>query len=105
MFLKDNIEEKLSANEKKIRELDIRFEKLNNDIKNFLNELQVTPEQLTSFISQKENFTEENWEELQKQKKQLEDKLNLELKNITNPLKSKKARASLNIDRHWLYVK
>lgn len=105
MFLKDNIEEKLHLNEKKIRELSIRLEKLESDITNFLEELEVTPEQLSTFISKKENFTEENWLEIQKQKKQLDEKLDLDLKNVRNPLNSKKALASLNVGQFWLHVK
>lgn len=105
MFSTDNFEEKLVHNEIKMRELDIRHEKLDHDISNFFEELQVTPEQLTAFISTKDNFTEENWQELQKQKKQLDEKLDIELKNVRNPLKSKKALASLNVGRNWLHVK
>lgn len=105
MLSQDNIEEKLNMNEKKLREMSIRLEKLDRDIANFLHEMEVTPEQLTAFISKKEHFTEGNWEELQKHKKQLDEKLEVELKNVRNPLKAKKALASLNVNRHWLYVK
>lgn len=105
MFSTENIEEKINTNEKKIRELDIRHEKLDMDISNFLEELDVTPEQLSAFISNPENFTEENWKELQRRKKQLDEKLNVELKSIRDPLKSKKAFASLKINPQWLYVK
>ncbi len=105
MLSKDNIEEKLNLNEKHIRELSIRFEKLEKDISSFLEELEVTTEQLTAFISQKDNFTDDNWQELQKHKKQLEEKLETDLKSIRNPLNSKKALASLNVGRHWLHVK
>lgn len=104
MFTKDNIEEKINLNKKKIREMDIRHERLDSDIEAFLEELEVTPEKLTSFISNKENFTEENWQTLQDQKKQLDEKLNLSL-NIRNPLQTKKALASLNVGSHWLHVK
>lgn len=105
MLSQDNFEEKLQGNEKKIRELSIRLEKLESDVSVFLKELEVTPDQLTAFISKKENFTEENWEELQKQKKQLDEKLDLQLKNVRDPLKIKKALGSLNVGQHWLYVK
>lgn len=101
----DSTEEKLVIHEKKIRELAIRLEKLDSDISNFLEELEVTPEQLTAFVSHKDNFTDDNWEELQNQKKKLDAKLDLELKNIRNPLKSKSALASLNVGRYWLHVK
>lgn len=105
MLSHDNIEEKLNVNEKKIRELAIRHEKLDSDISSFLVDLEVTPEQLTAFISKQENFTEDNWQELQKQKQQLDEKLDVELKNVRNPLKSKKALASLHVARHWLHVR
>lgn len=105
MFFKDSAEEKLTINEKKIQELAIRLEKLDLDINGFLKEMEVTPEQLTTFISQKENFTEDNWKELQEQKKKLDEKLDLELRNIRNPLKTKSALASLNVGRHWLHVR
>lgn len=105
MLFGDKLEEQVTNNEKKIRELSIRHEKLDLDVSNFLKELEVTPEQLSAFITKKENFTEDNWEELQNQKKKLDEKLDLELKNVRNPLKSKKALASLNIRQHWLHVK
>lgn len=105
MLFQDNIEEKLNINEKKIRELAIHHEKLDSDVHQFLNELEVTPAQLNAFISNKENFTESNWQELQKHKKQLDEKLDVDLKNVRNPLKSKKALASLNVNRHWLHVR
>ncbi len=94
-----------SGIEKKIKELAIRHEKLDNDISDFLTELDVTPEQLSAFISKKENFTEENWEVLQKRKKSLDEKLEVELKNVRDPKKAKKALASLNVQRHWMFVK
>ena len=105
MLSNDNVEEKLSLNEKKIRELSIRLEKLDSDITEFLEELEVTPEQLTTFISHKGNFTDNNWEALQKHKKQLDEKLEVELKNVRNPHKTKKALESLHVARHWLHVK
>lgn len=105
MFFQDTAEEKLKVNEKKMRELAIRLEKLDSDISAFLEELNVTPEQLTSFVSNKDNFTDSNWIDLQAEKKKLDEKLNTELKNIRNPLKSKKNLASLNVSQHWLYVK
>ena len=105
MLSNDKTEEQLKTNEKKIRELAIRLESLDKDTHSFLQELEVTPEQLTSFVSRKENFTEDNWESLQQQKKKLDEKLDIEIKNIRDPLKSKKALQSLNIAQHWLHVR
>jgi hypothetical protein len=105
MFLRESTEDRLKKNEKKIQELVIRHEKLDQDITNFLEELEVTPEQLTAFISAKENFTEDNWLRLQEHKEKLHIKLDVELKNIRDPHKTKKARDSLHIGSHWLHVK
>ncbi|MBS4169833.1 Uncharacterized protein NEOC95_000551 [Neochlamydia sp. AcF95] len=105
MFSPDILEEKLNINERKMRELAIRLEKLDEDTHAFLEELEISPEQLTTFISQKENFTDSNWQELQQQKKQMDDKLETELNNIRNPLQSKQIFSSLNVARHWLYVR
>lgn len=105
MLSQENVEEKLNNNEKKIRELAILLEKVDNDVSIFLQELEVTPEQLTTFISNQENFTENNWLELQKQKKQLDEKLDTALKNVRNPLKAKKALDALHVPRHWLHVR
>ena len=70
-----------------------------------LQEFNVTPEQLTQFVEKQENFTPENWDQLQAQKKELDQKLDRELKNIKNPLKTKKSYKSKVIDNRWLYVK
>lgn len=105
MLSNDTTEEKLKINEKKLRELAIRLESLDSEIHGFLNELNVTPEQLSAFVSCKDNFTDDNWEELQQQKMKLDQKLDVEIKNVRDPLKSKKALASLNVARHWLHVR
>jgi hypothetical protein len=105
MFFQDKAEEKLSINERKLKELAARQEKLDDEVAHFLSELEVTPEQLSTFLANQDNFTEENWKELQHRKKMLDEKLDLELKNIRNPLSVKKALASLNVGQHWLHVR
>lgn len=105
MLPNDNVEEKISLNDKKIRELSIRLEKLDSDVSEFMAELEVTPEQLSSFISHKANFTDNNWDQLQKHKKQLDEKLDVDIKNVRNPHKTKKALDSLHVQRHWLHVR
>lgn len=100
------LENKIQQNQSKIESLEIQLEGLTREEEKLLSELKVSSEQLVSFISKKENFTEENWEELNKQLKQMDEKLHRELENVRNPLKTKRAYSSLNgVQSHWLYVK
>jgi hypothetical protein len=100
-----HIEQQLEKHSNKINELEIQLEKLDRDVGNFLNGLNVSAEQLTSFIESKENFSEKNWTELVDHKSKLDSKLKLELENIRNPLKTKKTYANLHVERHWLHVR
>jgi len=105
MFKEDNLDEKIEKNDSKIKEISIQIQNLNREEKALLDELKVTPEQLSTFIENKENFSEKNWDEIQSQKKKLDQKLLLELANIRNPSKTKKAFKERNIDNNWLFVK
>jgi|LakMenE18May11ns_1017448.scaffolds.fasta_scaffold9922340_3 hypothetical protein len=109
-FNKDNnettIEQVINKHDLSLQELLIRIDVLDREVKTLLDELQVTPEQVSKFISDSSNFTPENWEELQQQRQSLELKLSREKENIRDPLKNKKTfseRAS--VQQHWLYVK
>lgn len=98
-------EQKMQQQKKKIQEMELRIANLDEEVEELLESLKVSPEQLTAFLSNKENFTEENWNEVAKQKKELEEKLKRELDNVRNPIKSKKTYSSLHVQRHWLHVK
>lgn len=91
--------------EKKIRELEIRNQKLDQDTLDLLKELQITPEQLTLFLNDNDNFTQLDWEKMQQQREKLEQKLQTELTSLRNPLKSKKTQQERCINNHWLFVR
>lgn len=106
MFLsKDQPEEKLQNNERKIEELSIQFEALDREIHGLLQELNVTPEQLTQFVNTKQNFTDENWDQLQEEHKKMQEKLQVELQNIRNPQQMKKRYAERFVGNNWLFVR
>lgn len=105
MFFELSLDQKFQQQQRKIAELAIQMEKLDLEIDSFLKELKVTPAQLSTFISQQENFTPQNWEELAKQQKQIDEKLHRDLSQIRNPKKTKKAYDSLRIERHWIRAK
>lgn len=101
----DELEQQITRNEKTMHELVIRIENLDREVEEFLTELQVTPEQLSALMEKKEKFTEGNWQELIRQKQELDDKLNRELNNIRNPLSAKKTYDERRIGNNWLFVR
>ncbi|NGX43057.1 MAG: hypothetical protein K940chlam7_01348 [Chlamydiae bacterium] len=105
MFEQSDVEKTIENNEKKIKELAIKVETLDREAAELLEELNVTPEQLTAFIENKKNFTDQNWEELQDHRKTLDQKLKTELENIRNPRKTEKTYSEMKIDKQWIPVK
>ena len=104
-----NSEQKLEQNIAKtnvsIQQLLIHMEGLDREIKELLSELQVTPQQLSAFVGNEQNFTQENWVELQKQRKSLDEKLNTSLLNVKDLRKTTKAHKERHVQNHWLFVK
>lgn len=105
MLDNQNIEQKIEKNLNQTRLLELQMEAQDKEIAEFLREMKVTPKQLANFVENPDNFTPENWEELQKQRKLLDEKLNKDLKNISNPLKTKKAYKERQVDPRWLFVR
>lgn len=100
-----DLPQKLQNADKLLKELITRNQMLDQHTKELLNELKVSPEQLTTFISDENAFTPENWQTLQEEKRKLEEKLSTELKNIRNPLKIKKTLSEQRSNQTWLFVK
>lgn len=106
MSLEQNQEEKFQATQLKMQELTIGMEKLELDYQNLLEDLGLTSEQLQDYATNPDNFSQPIWEQLQNEKKLLDEKLNLNLKNIRDPLKVKKTMAdSSHIQQHWIFVR
>lgn len=91
--------------DKLMNELEIRNETLDEQVKAFFAELNLTPQQLHAFVDNPDNFSKENWEAMQQQKQKLDAKLQLDLQNIRDPLKTKKTYANRKVDQHWLFVR
>jgi len=105
MFETQGIDEKFEKTQQKMRELEIRNGKLDQDSTDLLSQLQVTPEQLSVFIDKKDNFSDKNWEQLQERKIEIEQKLATDLSSVRDPKKAKKALEERNVGSHWLYVR
>ncbi|HEV8052507.1 MAG TPA: hypothetical protein VGP47_08430 [Parachlamydiaceae bacterium] len=99
------LEAQIQKNELALQELAIRAEALDRDVDGLLSQLNVSPEQLTTFIENKDNFSEENWNSLQELRKALDEKLLRELLNVSNPKKTRDSFKKMNPQPHWLFVR
>jgi hypothetical protein len=99
------LEKHIQKNDLAIEELSIRIENLNREVETLLSELNVSHEQLSAYVEHRENFSDENWETLQKERKALDEKLLRELINVRDPRKAQKAMKELRIQPHWLFVR
>lgn len=105
MIIADELEKTINKHELAFQELVIKTDSLNQQVEELLEELNVSPEQLSAFIGNKDNFNEDNWQTIVKQRQELEDKLKRELANISNPLKNKKTYSERIVPQHWLFVR
>lgn len=101
----DDLEKQIQKHALAINELSIRIENLNRHAEDLFKELNVTSEQISAFVGNKEHFTEENWETLLEQNHKLEEKLKRELDNIRNPKKVKNSLSDMRVQPHWLFVR
>ncbi|MBA3957358.1 MAG: hypothetical protein H0X51_03040 [Parachlamydiaceae bacterium] len=93
-------------NQNKINQLQIHLDNQAREEDQFLKDLNISLEQLSTFIENSSNFTEENWQQLNQHKQLLNDKLKARLETIRNPKDVKRNYASLQgIDRHWIHVR
>ena len=106
MTIKEKLEDKIHKTEKRLVELAIHRERLSNEHQELLKELALTSIELKDFAENSENFTPPIWEKLQAEKKQIDERLNLELNNINDPNKTKKTTSErATIQQHWLFVR
>lgn len=101
----ENLENILQLQEKKLVEIDIENERLDQKIEAFYEEFEVNEQNLSTFLSQETNFCKENWETIQIEKKKMEEKLKSDLENIANPFRLKKVYKQRKVETHWLFVR
>lgn len=105
MNLNEDLEKKLAKQEHAINTLTLQLDNFDREVQEFLNNLDINLDKISTFVENKNNFSEDNWTELLKQRHALEEKLQREIQNIRNPNKIKKAQDSLHVQRHWIHVR
>src|ERR1700733_7904915 len=90
-----NIKENLN-----LQELLIRMDALDREVNALMSELKVTPSQVNAFVSNKENFTEENWQKLQATRLELDSKFSTETSNIRNVRQTEQRQKERHVQPH-----
>lgn len=102
----ENLENKLQRQENMLAEQTLRNECLDIEIADYLDAFNVTEQQLSILLTQKEAFTERNWEDLQRFKQEMDQKLSRALENSTPPQRLKKIYNERSvIAPYWLHVR
>lgn len=65
-------------------------------------ELGIAPEQLEQFLNDSDNFTPQQWQEMQQQKKQLEEDFERTLANVSTPEEKQQKYKELQQRMHWI---
>lgn len=105
MDLERDIEAKLLKQQQESKALELRIEALNREVTDLMQELEVHPEKLRTFVEDSSNFTSDNWSELQRLTAEMDQKLQCELNNIPNPKNTQKKQAERQVQSHWLFVR
>lgn len=101
-----DLEQRLQKHDLNMQELMIRIDSLDREVKTLMDELNITPDQVSQFVASSANFSSEQWAELHNQRKALDDKLARDLSNIKNPKKTQQAlQSQQHVTRNWIFVK
>lgn len=107
MSLDQQLKEKIQKTERKMKEFALHLERLDRNYQQLLHDLALSADQVEeNDIQNAENFPPDIWEELEKEKRQLEEQLDLDLKCIRDPFKLKQSFQEQGIvQQHWLFVR
>lgn len=106
MIIKEKLETKIQRTQKKFLELSLHIQRLNREHQIILEEMDLTEEQLMEYAENPNNFSPQVWEKLQQDKKEIEERLEFQLKNIPDPAKTENSYSQRGaVQQHWLFVR
>ncbi|MFV0339471.1 MAG: hypothetical protein ACK5MA_02410 [Parachlamydiaceae bacterium] len=83
---------------RKLANLERENERLDKAYQDLLDEFSLTEEKLFHYLSNKTNFSEEEWETLSRERNKMEKELLLKMKK-------KASTHSKEVQRHWIHAK
>ncbi len=106
MFLSEDSQNNHGNMQRKLKELLILSEKLDNNYQKLLDDLSISEDQLINFIDNPENFTENEWNDLQAEKETMEKMLDLQLSQVKDPNENKKKYSQRKrVQSNWIFVR
>lgn len=101
----NNLEQKIQKTENTLNNLIKEIENLHQENQKLFSELNICPEQFSSYLENPDNFTQTEWDRLQEHKKKLDQKLDLSKNHIADPSQTRKAFNEIHASRNWLFVR
>ncbi|MBA2727758.1 MAG: hypothetical protein H0U49_06260 [Parachlamydiaceae bacterium] len=98
-------EDQSGKQEKKIKDVSAKFDRIEGLLDNLFAEHGISREELTAFLEDPKHFDHATWTELQKADKQLDQKLQLDLKNIKNNHSTAQKYKTLSRANQWMFVR
>ncbi|SCA63153.1 Uncharacterized protein SCG7086_AL_00090 [Chlamydiales bacterium SCGC AG-110-P3] len=92
-------------NARTINELAERNAQFDDEAKELLASLEVSPEQINALLKDSTQFTPNNWQQIQEQVRLLDEKIECEIANVPDPIRATNARNEQNIQQHWMFIK
>lgn len=106
MLSKESPELLIERQTHELKELEARSEELKTHINKIFEEVGITPEELNAMLQKSENFSPDEWNAIQKQTKEVENRLNEEKDHTGKFSHSSQSRKELSeLQRHWIFVK
>ena len=86
-----------------LKRLQFEIEALERETAELFNKLDITPEKIQKFLD-KSNYSEKEWEFIQKERTKFEEQLERELSNIDDPERKKQAYKELINSASWMKI-
>lgn len=106
MSREQKLYEAYQETERKLKEFSITSEKIDRECQSLLQNLSLTPEQLKEYMENPDNFNPALWENLQNEKKKMEEMLDLQMSVVKDPKKNRKKYSDRGkIKQNWIFVR
>lgn len=106
LLQQDRFEETLKEGEKKFKQLLKQAAECDAQEEELFQELEVPPEQVSAFLSNPVNFTEQDWAEIQRQMAEYDEKVGQALNRKRDRAKLRRSYSERSqVRQHWLYVR
>lgn len=106
MFYPDSQEDQICRLERRLQEELDAFNQLSIQIDEYLSKVGITKEQVGQLLQDPSQFSPSEWTKIGELKEEMEAKLHLSTKPISDPRKAIQARSQIkDVQRHWLPVR